>query len=346
MNKSVMNKSVMNKSVMAKPSMEKSGTDVAWLKNSQLQGRLENHFGEAQVIAAAYLPNMNAHVKVHQKVAGVQKSVVDVLSPLKFISIAVGLGLVGFTTLLVSGLMTRYDHRLETINDGLESVIDERTRSLRKTRDAVVFGLAKLAESRDTDTGEHLDRIRLYVSLLAASIDEACVGRDRDFLQTFALASSLHDIGKVGIPDRVLLKPGRFTPEEAAIMHTHAVLGGDCLKAIGEQLGDEDFLQLAREIAYGHHEKWDGSGYPFGIAGTDIPISARIVALADVYDALRSRRPYKDPMPHEKARAIILEGSGSHFDPQVVDAFVKCEELFIEVSNKYNVPKQVRPTPA
>ena len=206
-----------------------------------------------------------------------------------------------------------------------------------------VFGLAKLAESRDNDTGEHLDRIRLYVTILAAQIEKVGEKRGKNYIETMALASSLHDIGKVGIPDSVLLKPGHFTGEEREIMETHAALGGDCLKAIGKQLGDDDFLQLARDIAYGHHEKWDGSGYPFGIAGDAIPISARIVALADVYDALRSRRPYKNPMPHEKAKAIIIEGRGSHFDPQVVDAFIQCEELFVEVSQRYNAIEPTQP---
>ena len=119
-------------------------------------------------------------------------------------------------------------------------------------------------------------------------------------------------------------------------MEQHSALGGECLKAIGDKLGEDDFLQLAREIAFCHHEKWDGTGYPLKIRGEAIPISARIVALADVYDALRSRRPYKEPIPHEKAKAIILEDSGTHFDPKIVKAFLQCEEQFIEVSERFN----------
>ena len=143
----------------------------------------------------------------------------------------------------------------------------------------------------------------------------------------------------------VLLKPGAFTPEERTQMETHAALGGACLDAIGEQLGDDDFLQLSREIAYGHHEKWDGTGYPAQAKGEDIPASARIVALSDVYDALRSRRPYKEPMPHAQARAIIVEGRGSHFDPAVVDAFLACESVFERLSDQGGTAPQAAANP-
>ncbi len=331
----------MVKPGMDKPEMAKNDADVqattGWEKTDKVQGHIENHYGEIQVIAAAFLPELNAYVKVHQKASGIERTVDRLLSPILPLCLAVGFALVGFTTFLITNIMRRYDNRLATINEGLEDLVDQRTSALRKTRDAVVFGLAKLAESRDTDTGEHLDRIRLYVTILAAHLEK--VGeqpRGENYITMMALASSLHDIGKVGIPDHVLLKKGGFTPEERKIMEEHVKLGGDCLKAIGKQLGDDDFLQLARDIAYGHHEKWDGSGYPFGFAGTEIPYSARIVALADVYDALRSRRPYKEPMPHEKAKSIILEGRGTHFDPQVVDAFIHCEALFEEVAERYN----------
>ena len=341
MQKPGMVKPEMVKPGMDKPEMAKNDADVqattGWVKTDKVQGHVENYYGEIQVIAAAFLPELNAYVKVHQKASGIQRTVERLLSPIWPLCLAVGFALVGFTTFLITNIMRRYDNRLATINEGLEGLVEQRTSALRKTRDAVVFGLAKLAESRDTDTGEHLDRIRIYVTILASHLEK--VGeqpRGENYITMMALASSLHDIGKVGIPDSVLLKKGGFTPEERKIMEEHVRLGGDCLKAIGKQLGDDDFLQLARDIAYGHHEKWDGSGYPFGFAGTEIPYSARIVALADVYDALRSRRPYKEPMPHEKAKSIILEGRGTHFDPQVVDAFIHCEALFEEVAERYN----------
>jgi len=247
----------------------------------------------------------------------------------------VSLGLVAITTGLVFVILRRYDNRLAALNENLEDMVDRRTLSLRKTRDAVVFGLAKLAESRDTDTGEHLDRIRVYVTTLANYLSREFTWIDDKYIENLALASSLHDIGKVGIPDQILLKPGRFDPDERTVMETHAQKGGACLEAISQHLGEDDFLQLSREIAFSHHEKWDGTGYPLQIAEDDIPFAGRIVALADVYDALRSRRPYKDPMSHEKAKSIILEGRGSHFDPLIVDAFLACESEFVSISEKY-----------
>ena len=175
----------------------------------------------------------------------------------------------------------------------------------------------------------------MYVTIIGRHLSSYDSTFDIPFIESLGLASSLHDIGKVGIPDAILLKPGHFTPEERSVMEQHSTIGGSCLKAIGSQLGDDDFLALARDITFCHHEKWDGSGYPFGLRGEAIPLSARIVALADVYDALRSKRPYKEAMPHEKAKQIIQEGSGKHFDPQIVDAFLACEHDFITVSEKY-----------
>ena len=135
----------------------------------------------------------------------------------------------------------------------------------------MIFGLAKLAESRDTDTGEHLDRIRRYVTILAEQLRGDGMRIDQSYIDTLGLASSLHDIGKVGVPDAVLLKPGRLDADERVIIETHAAIGGDCLKAIGDQLGEDNFLQMAKEIAYSHHERWDGAGYPFRLGGEAIP---------------------------------------------------------------------------
>jgi putative two-component system response regulator len=149
-------------------------------------------------------------------------------------------------------------------------------------------------------------------------------------------SAPLHDIGKVGIPDHILLKPGRFTPEEFEIMKTHTTLGRDAIVAAERRLGVEmPFLAFAKEIAYSHQEKWDGSGYPEGLSGDDIPISGRLMAVADVYDALICRRVYKEGMPHEKAVAIITEGRGSHFDPDIVDAFLECADEFRKIAKLY-----------
>ena len=339
---STMVKPAMVKPAMIKPAMAKakmmsgkpSSDPVS--QGEEVTGKVVNYFGELQIIAAANIPEMGATVNVHQKAAGIEDNISQIMSPVMPIGLAISLGSLIFTSGLVLGVVRRYDNRLVTINDKLEQTVQDRTKTLRRTRDAIIYGLAKLAESRDTDTGDHLDRIRLYVTILGAQLGQTDSTFTRNHIETLALASSLHDIGKVGIPDAVLLKPGRFTPEEREVMERHAAIGGECLKAIGDQLGEDDFLQLAREIAYCHHEKWDGTGYPFQISGESIPLAARIVALADVYDALRSRRPYKDPMSHAKAKKIILEGCGNHFDPQIVNAFLDCEEQFIQVSERYN----------
>ncbi len=295
---------------------------------------------DLQVVAAATIPALQAKLLVHQKGSGIDKAVSNVTAPILPIGLTIALCLVASTTLAMTYVIRQYDDRLGRINEKLEVRVEQRTRSLRKTRDAVIFGLAKLAESRDTDTGEHLERIRTYVNMLVKRLVDDGIEIDPRTVRDMGLASSLHDIGKVGIADAVLLKPGRLDPEERAAMEKHAALGGDCLEAIGERLGEDDFLQLSKEIAYAHHEKWDGSGYPNGLAGEMIPLAARIVALADVYDALRSRRPYKEPMPHEKARSILLEGKGSHFDPVVIEAFLACENQFQEVSDCSNDANQ------
>lgn len=337
MTKPVMVKRDRPKPEMAKPEMQEGEGGLNVVRDSSIvTGSVKQYAGELQIIAAAHVPEINASVNVHQLASGIDKKINRTLAKLLPIGALVSALLLVCTTVVVLAIMRLYDNRLAAINEQLEQLVSKRTRSLRKVRDAVIFGLAKLAESRDTDTGEHLERIGLYVSVIAAELAKTRSVIDKRYIENLALASSLHDIGKVGIPDAILLKPGRFEPDERKIMEKHAELGGECLKAIGDQLGEDDFLQLSREIAYCHHEKWDGSGYPFGVAGDAIPVSARIVALADVYDALRSRRPYKDPMTHEKAKHIILEGRGSHFDPEIVDAFISVEDRFVQISDQYN----------
>ena len=216
----------------------------------------------------------------------------------------------------------------------MEHQVHERTRSLVRTRDAVIFGLAKLSESRDKETGEHLERIRSYVSILATELAKTNPEIDHRYVADLAVASSLHDIGKVGIPDSVLLKPGPLSPNERHAMELHTVLGSECLAAIQKKLGEDDFLELAQQIAAGHHENWDGSGYPHGLQGKRIPLAARIVALADVYDALTSDRPYKGPVGHLEAREWIVTRYAQQFDPAVVEAFIAREADFERVNAK------------
>ncbi len=214
--------------------------------------------------------------------------------------------------------------------------VAERILSL-ESRDVVIFSLAKLAEARDTDTGAHLERIREYSLILAQHLAKQPTLRnvlDGDYIQLLYLTSPLHDIGKVGIPDNVLLKPGRLTAEEFETMKQHVLIGGRTLDAALRLHPRAKYLQVARDIAFTHHEKFDGSGYPYGLRGEEIPICGRIVALSDVYDALTTRRVYKPAYSHEAAKSIILDGRGNHFDPLVVDAFLESEDRFIAVKER------------
>jgi len=211
--------------------------------------------------------------------------------------------------------------------------IGERILSL-ETRDVAIFAMAKLAESRDPETGEHLERMRNYSRIITeflAGDDEFDEPITKDYPKLIYLTSPLHDIGKVGIPDCVLLKPGRLSNREFEIMKTHTTIGAATLDAAVRQYPGVVYLHLARTITLTHHERFDGSGYPGGLVGRDIPLCGRIVALADVYDALTSKRVYKQAFTHDIARSIILEESGKHFDPNVVRAFIHCEEQFLDV---------------
>ena len=228
---------------------------------------------------------------------------------------------------------------LRSKSDYLEQEVAKRTREISAIQDVTILAMASLAETRDNETGNHIRRTQHYVKALAEALRQqpkfATVLDDHTIAMLFKSAP-LHDIGKVGIPDRILLKPGRYEPEEFAIMQRHPLLGLQAIEHAEQSLGTSvDFLRVAKEIAYGHHEKWDGSGYPQGLVGEAIPLSARLMALADVYDALISRRVYKEGMPHQQAAGIIGQGRGSHFDPDVVDAFFQIEQTFVAIAQRY-----------
>lgn len=200
-----------------------------------------------------------------------------------------------------------------------------------ETREALIFAMAKLAESRDPETGQHLERVQRYSLVLSRELAINSPYSDTitpDFIRLIYQTSPLHDIGKVGIPDSVLQKPGKLTPEEFNIMKQHTEIGANAIRATLEHAPSARFLQMALEIALSHHEKFDGTGYPHGLSGQDIPLSGRIIALVDVYDALTTKRVYKPAFPHLKAREIIMEGRGTHFDPVIVDAFLRTEVEF------------------
>jgi putative two-component system response regulator len=228
---------------------------------------------------------------------------------------------------------------LKDKNEFLEKEVTRRVKETLNIQDVAMVAIGSLAETRDNETGNHIRRTQHYMKLIASQLSGH--PRFKHFLTdeniTLLFKSApLHDIGKVGIPDRILLKPGKFTPEEFEIMKKHTTLGRDAILA-AEKLLDAPvpFLQFIREIAYTHQEKWDGTGYPEGLSGENIPISGRLMAVADMYDALISSRVYKPAFPHEKAVAIIKEGSGNHFDPDIVSAFLKVEDKFNEIAQKF-----------
>jgi putative two-component system response regulator len=224
-------------------------------------------------------------------------------------------------------------------NDFLTAEVERRTRELEAVQDVTILALASLAETRDAETGKHILRTQRYVKVLAERLRTH--PRFSDFLterniKTLFKSAPLHDIGKVGIPDRILLKPGRYEPHELEIMKNHTLLGRDAIQLAEDWLGAQvEFLTIAKEIALCHQEKWDGSGYPESLVGDSIPVSARLMAIADVYDALISRRVYKERLSHEKAAQIIVDGRGSHFDPDMVDAFIEIQEEFREIAQLY-----------
>jgi len=219
-----------------------------------------------------------------------------------------------------------------------QSELEERVRSqvkqITSAQLAAIFAMSKLAESRDTETGAHLERMREYCRALAQQLSKLEKYRkmlDAEFVEAIYAASPLHDIGKVGIPDQILLKAGKLNLAEWEVMKTHAAIGGKTLRAVDAQHPGNLLIRMGIDIAEGHHEKWDGSGYPNALRGESIPIAARILALADVYDALTSQRCYKQAFAHADALNIIGQGAGSHFDPEVVQAFLEIEAEFIRV---------------
>lgn len=261
------------------------------------------------------------------------------------------LGLPSYTYFILLTSHSKTEHVIEGLEAGADDFMSkpfnpaelkvrfktaERIESL-DTMDITIFALAKMAESRDSDTGDHLDRVREYVRVIATDINQHGIfdEADQEFITLMYGASPLHDIGKISIPDAVLLKPGSLNDHEFEIMKSHTIAGASTLKAALDKYPSHRFLRIAHDIARWHHERYDGSGYPDGLAGEDIPLSARIMAIADVYDALTSKRVYKDAFTHAVAANIIREGSGSHFDPKLVMVFERVEQQFLDIRQRY-----------
>ncbi|MCH4886847.1 response regulator [Acidaminobacter sp. JC074] len=222
--------------------------------------------------------------------------------------------------------------------DRLEELVLERTIKIEITKDVIIKAMGRLAEFRDPETGAHIQRTQHYLLSLAEYLSKDPFYADelsQPVIEALFKSAPLHDIGKIAIPDSILRKPGPLSIEEFNVMKEHALHGKNAIAALEEDLPGELFIKFAGEIAYTHHEKWDGSGYPRGLKGSNIPISGRIMALADVYDALTTERVYKPAFSHEHAKDIILKGRGVHFDPDVVDAFLALEEKFLEIKDQY-----------
>ncbi|MEX0746128.1 MAG: HD domain-containing phosphohydrolase [Phycisphaeraceae bacterium] len=244
------------------------------------------------------------------------------------------------------------------VDDFLAKPVDQaelcaRMRNARRllsleTREVAIFALAKLAESRDPETGSHLERVRSYSRVLTERLRQHGVYADQvdeEFVRLIYLTSPLHDIGKVGIPDRILLKPGRLNDHEFDAMKLHTLVGAETLGALAEQFPGANFLRMAHEIAISHHERWDGSGYPHGLKGEAIPLAGRIVALADVYDALISKRVYKSAFSHTVAQDMIIEEAGKHFDPALVKTFENCAAELEDIHRRYSEDDHSKPHP-
>jgi putative two-component system response regulator len=233
--------------------------------------------------------------------------------------------------------LRRFQNRLEDDNRRLEELVRIQVNRIAEGHAATIFAVARLAEARDHQTGKHLGQIQRFCYLLAGAMSRAGARPDtidQEWIDNISQASPLHDIGKVAIPDGILQKPGKLTAEEIAVMQTHTTLGAETLRAVHGRFPDNKLIRMGIELALCHHERWDGTGYPAGLRGEEIPLSARILAVADCYEALRSKRSYKPSIPHEEACAIILGAAGTHFDPQVVVVFAELAETFREVHEK------------
>jgi len=227
-----------------------------------------------------------------------------------------------------------FQKKLATSNKKLNQMVEEKIKEISESQMATIFALAKLAESRDTETGYHLKRIQCFCRLLIEKLSMYSKYKDSInayFIDNLIKASPLHDIGKVGIKDTILLKQGKLTPEEFEEMKQHTSIGANTLEEVYQIYPSNNFIKIGIEIAKSHHEKWDGSGYPEGLCGDEIPLSAQIMALVDVYDALRSKRVYKEAYSNEKTQEIIIQGRGKHFDSLIVDAFLECEQEFDKI---------------
>ncbi|MEM9167971.1 MAG: HD domain-containing phosphohydrolase [Planctomycetota bacterium] len=293
-------------------------------------------------VATRALTSSGTRLLVHQPVSGLSAASGQVTSGL-----LIRMGLAGTPILLLTAtigiaFIRSHSRAVREWNCELEETVAQRTEQLTKSRCAIVTALATLADYRDNETGQHVLRISEYTVVIARFLQSQCDEIDEQWIERIRLASMLHDIGKVGVPDVVLRKPGKLTDEEFAVIKSHPSFGTDTLIKVHQEVEGDPLLQMAAEISLYHHERWDATGYPVGLGGEDIPLSARITAVADVFDAQMSPRVYKPAMPLDKVRAIIVDSSGTHFDPRVVDAFIAVESELCLIREQHAEPESAQ----
>ncbi|HEY5310936.1 MAG TPA: HD domain-containing phosphohydrolase [Pirellulales bacterium] len=328
--------------------------NIVWLRSSAawgtgdaaIRGLLQGPAGIEAAVAQP-LPAQAGYLLLAGTVAEQPVRLAELLPVMR---IGAGLALLWTTGLGCAAIFLLVSHNRGKTNKAAEPDVEslKNSQALMRTQETVIFGLAKLSDSRDPDTGDHLERISYYSSTLAAALRQHPDFRNDitpTFIRLIGISSALHDIGKVGVEDAILRKPGPLTAEERELMTRHTHIGEECLREIERRLGTSNFLQMAREIAASHHERWDGTGYPQGLAGEQIPLAARIVAIADVYDALSSKRVYKLPLAHEQCVSTIAAEAGKHFDRRLVQVFLEIEGSFRNISQHLQ-PEQTCDNPS
>ena len=303
-----------------------------------LDGHLHVVPGGDDYVSTTRIDELGVNLAVLFPTTGLISIRSPVMRPVWLAAGVTGFGLIVVTALMLRWMGNRFESTIQAQNRSLEAEVARRVDQAVRLRDALIVGLATLADYRDSDTGRHLERITEYTGLLAEALRAEHPEIDDDWIALAKLASSMHDIGKVGIADAVLLKPGPLSPAERSVMERHPSIGADTLIAIRRQLGSDPLIDMSIQITLGHHEWWDGAGYPFGLSGDEIALPARIVAVADAYDAITSARVYKGALTHGEAVAQIVGGAGTRFDPGVVRAFLSVADAFDYVRSSHLPP--------
>lgn len=326
--------------------LKKKGYNVRPVPNGELALKAAENMVPDLILLDILMPGMNGfevcqELKKNEKLREIPVIFISALSEIEDKVKAFSIGGVDYITkpFQIEEVNARVEThlKLRKLTTHLEHIVEKQVAEISSSQMSTIIAMAKLAQSRDDCTGKHLDRVREYCYLIAGKLSES--PRYKSYLNAkwidiIAKASALHDIGKVGIPDGILLKEGKLSDHEFKFMKMHSIIGADTIKEVQESYPENKFISTGVTIARWHHERWDGTGYPDGLKGKDIPLPARIMSIADVYDALKSKRCYKNMFSHENACTIIIEGSGTYFDPEIVKAFEEVHLEMLEVWEK------------